>query len=62
MKNDTIISIMTDIVNDPDFAFGGIPTIDRTLIDQYKLTEKQASTIQVRLWKVFNYMTKLKKF
>ena len=57
-----IIHVLNMIINDPDFICGGIPEMDKALIEEYGLTSTQSANIQVRLYNIARYMKKLKKF
>ena len=58
---DTVRHIMSMIINDADFASGGIPDMDKTLQEDYNFTSIQAADVQVRLYKIHQYIEKTLK-
>lgn len=53
-----IKKIMLDIIADSEFATGGIPTVEKSLIQQTGLTERQISRIEYRLYAIFKTLGK----
>jgi hypothetical protein len=58
LKKEDAIMLMIDIIKDEAFIRKEKPYMSNVLRDRYGLTERQQANVEVRLEKIFSYLTR----